>query len=219
MVCAGLEETQRVRLTPSKNAQKTAPGGGMHVAHMLLTCSRCAVVATSAAIGRIVMNHPLLDLRHVLVLVAAALLSASCGSEGGTAQLAEELFGTWDLISLEADGMTTDCPGEIMLGDEESVSCATQYLTLSANGTFIEIETTDELGNPFNYRYEGTWATSGNTLTLTYLREGPDENNLDPISPPETESGSWSLSGTTLTVSIPTPVPPFITVSATLEKR
>lgn len=165
------------------------------------------------------MRYSFLNFERLFVLTVFVLLGAGCGSDGSTAQLAEELFGTWDLVSLEAEGISTDCPGEILLGGEESVSCGTEYFTLSSNGTFAEIETTDELGNPFEYRSEGSWATNGSTLTLTYLREGPNESNLDPINPPDVQSGTWSVSGTSLMVSIPIPLPPFSPVLTTLEKR
>lgn len=165
------------------------------------------------------MKHALLKLTHLFLLAAVALLGAGCGSEGRAPTLAEELFGTWDLISIDVEGSSTDCPGEVLLGGEEPVSCGTEYRTLSSDGTFVQIETTDELGNPFDYRYEGRWATGASILTLNYLREGPDENNLDPISPSKTFIGTWSLSGTTLTVSISILEPPFSPVLSTLEKR
>jgi hypothetical protein len=150
------------------------------------------------------------------VVVPASFLG--CGDEDG-GELAPELFGTWDLISLEAEGMSTDCPGEIVLSETESVSCGTESITLNSDGTLIDIETTDELGDPYDYRTEGTWSTAGSTLTLTYTAEGPDEDNLQPIDPPQVETSTWSLTGTTLTVSIPSPPPGSVTVVATLEKR
>jgi hypothetical protein len=125
--------------------------------------------------------------------------------------------GTWDAVSLEADGMSTDCPGEIELSATESVSCGTQSTTFDADGTFFEVETTDELGDPYDYRTEGTWSTQGSSLTLTYTAEGPDEDSLQPIEPPETETATWSVSGTTLTVSFT--LPSSGTVVGTLEKR
>jgi hypothetical protein len=137
-----------------------------------------------------------------------------CGDDG--AALASELFGTWDAVSIEAEGMSTDCPGEIELSDMSSVSCGTEATTFNADGTYVAIQTTDELGEPFDWRIEGTWSTSGNTLTLTSTQEGPDADNLEPIDPPETAIASWSVSESTLTVS--TQFGPF-TVIGTSEKR
>ncbi len=141
------------------------------------------------------------------------------GGAGGAPQLASELFGTWDLVSIEASGMTTDCPGEIELSDTEAVSCGTQETTFNSDGTFVEIETTDELGDPFDFRSEGTWSTQGSTLTLTYRQEGEDENSLQPVEPPVTESAMWSVAGNTLTVSITSPFQPMVELIARLEKR
>ncbi|MDH3625685.1 MAG: hypothetical protein OES69_11195 [Myxococcales bacterium] len=70
----------------------------------------------------------------------------------------------------------------------------------------------------FNFRSEGTWSTQGTALTLTYRQEGEDENSLQPIDPPVTESAMWSVAGSTLTVSITSPFPPMIELIATLEK-
>jgi hypothetical protein len=157
----------------------------------------------------------------MLALAGVALLGvASCGDDGGggAPQLASELFGTWDLVSIEAAEMIEPCPGEIVLSDEDAVSCGTQETTFNSDGTFVEIETTDELGDLFNFRSEGTWSTQGSALTLTYRQEGEDENSLQPIDPPVTESAMWSVAGSTLTVSITSPFPPMIELIATLEK-
>lgn len=144
----------------------------------------------------------------------ASVCLAACGDDG--AALASELFGTWDAVSIEAEGMSTSCPGEIDLSDTSSVSCGTEAATFNADGTYVAVQTTDELGDPYDWRIEGTWSTSGDTLTLTYRQEGPDADNLEPIDPPETASASWSVSGNTLTTS--TQFGPF-TVIGTSEKR
>lgn len=157
---------------------------------------------------------------RLLAVAYVALVGVSgCGGDGGGTDLASELLGTWDLESLEADEMSTDCPGEIELNATEAVSCGTEASILNADGTFVEIETTDELGDPFNWRSEGTWTTQGSTLSLTYLQEGPDEDNLQAINPPKSESVTWSIAGSALTISATSPLPPFVLVTATLQKR
>jgi hypothetical protein len=164
------------------------------------------------------MNQGFWKREWLVALAGVVLLAvASCGDDDGT-ELASELFGTWDLVSIQASGMTANCPGEIQLGGDDSVSCGTEATTFNSDGTFVEVETTDEFGNEINFRSEGTWLTQGSTLTITYLREGPDENSLQPLNPPETESVTWSVAGGTLTISITSPLPPFIEISATLQK-
>jgi hypothetical protein len=81
---------------------------------------------------------------------------------------------------------------------------------------FVDIQTTDEVGDPFDWRAEGTCSTAGSTLTLTSRREGPDADNLQAIDPPETVSASWSISGNTLTIFTQLGL---FTVTGTLEKR
>jgi hypothetical protein len=165
--------------------------------------------------GEVVMRDWFLRSMWLLAFGGVALLGLlGCGDDG--AALASELFGTWHAVSLEAEGMSTSCPGEIELSDTSSVSCGTEAATFNADGTYVEVQTTDELEVPFDWRIEGTWSTSGDTLTLTYRQEGPDADNLEPIDPPETASASWSVSGSTLTVS--TQFGPF-TVIGTSEKR
>lgn len=142
-----------------------------------------------------------------------------CGDEDGGGELAPELFGTWDLISLETDGLSTDCPGEIVLSETDSVSCGTQSTTFNPDGTLVGIETTDELGDPYDERSEGTWSTEGSTLILTYTQEGPDEDNLQPIDPPRVETATWSVTGTTLSIFAQSPFGDPVTVVATFERR
>jgi len=166
------------------------------------------------------MRHLYFNWVRLFALAGVALVGvASCGDDGGGTALAPELFGTWDLESIEADAMSADCPGEIELSDTEAVSCGTEATTFNADGTFFEIETTDELGAPYDWRSEGTWATQGNTLSLTYRQEGPDAGNLQPINPPESQSGTWSVAGDTLTISGTSPFPPFGSVTGTLQKQ
>jgi hypothetical protein len=161
------------------------------------------------------MKYGFSRLIWVLALVGVPWVGlAGCGDDG--AEVAPELIGTWDAVSLEAEGMSTSCPGEIELSDTSSVSCFTQAVTFNTDGTFVGVQTTDELGDPFDWRNEGTWSTEGSTLTLTYLQEGPDADNLEPIDPPETGSASWSVSGSTLTMS--TQFGPY-TATGTWEKR
>ena len=155
--------------------------------------------------------------RLIWVLALAGVPSvglAGCGDDG--AEVAPELIGTWDAVSIEAEGMSMSCPGEIELSDTSSVSCFTQAITFNTDGTFVGVQTTDEFGDPFDWRNEGTWSMEGSTLTLTYLQEGPDADNLEPIDPPETGSASWSVSGDTLTIS--TQFGPH-TVTGTWDKR
>jgi hypothetical protein len=158
--------------------------------------------------------------RPMWLLAFAGLASvelAACGDDG--AALASELFGTWEVVSLEAEGMSTTCPGEIEFPDTSSVSCGTGATTFNADGTFVEVQTTDEFGDLFDWRTEGTWSTEGSALTLTYRQEGPDADHLEPIDPPETWSASWSVSGDALTLTATPPEPPFVTVTATAERR
>ena len=141
------------------------------------------------------------------------------GGGAGGGDVEPLLFGTWDLTSIGANGTTEDCPGEIPLGGEESVSCGTQTTTFNPDGTFVEVQTTDELGAPYDERQEGTWWTNLDELTLVYLFFGPDEDNLQPIDSPEPQTGTWSLLGSTLTLSFPNPASPGDQLTATLEKQ
>jgi len=62
------------------------------------------------------MKHWSLTLAWVLALASIPLIGiAACGDDGAT--LAAELFGTWDAVSIEAEGMSTSCPGEIEITD------------------------------------------------------------------------------------------------------
>ena len=163
----------------------------------------------------------------VLGLVGVVFFAAvGCGDDGtGTGGMgtggtvSPELFGTWSLASIAAEGMSADCPGEVDLNATQSVSCGTQTDTFDSDGTFVEIQTTDELGDPDPFRSEGTWSTNGNMLSITYAMEGPDESSLQPLVPPETQTGTWSVAGTTLTLMISDPELPGVTITGTLKKQ
>ena len=162
--------------------------------------------------------------RHgwVLGLVGVVFFAAvGCGDDdtgtGGT--VSPELFGTWSLASIAAEGMSADCPGEVTLNATQSVSCGTQTNTFNSDGTFVEIQTTDELGDPDPFRSEGTWSTNGDMLSITYTMEGPDEDSLQPLVPPETQTATWSVAGTTLTLMVSDPELPGVTITGTLEKQ
>jgi hypothetical protein len=182
------------------------------------------------------MNHPFKRWAFMLTLIVFSI--AGCGStDGGTAgsggaagsggmggdggaggasRLAPELFGTWDLVSVEVADQSTTCPG---VADGGDLSCPTASTTFNSDGTFVGIESTDEFGAPFNDRTEGTWSTRGSTLNVISRQEGPDENNLQPIEPPEEEALMWSVDGPILSLTTTDPGPPLIEFVLTLEKR
>lgn len=145
------------------------------------------------------------------------LLLAACGGGGGGPQLAPELYGTWDLVDVQALAMIQPCPGEVVISATESVSCGTTAVSFNADGTYVSVDTTDELGNPFNERTEGTWSTSGNTLTITETMQGPDAANLVPINPLDPRTLTWSISANVLTVTLSDPL--FTPVTSRLQKR
>jgi len=142
-------------------------------------------------------------MRHLFGLLCVCALGVlplasfvGCGDEAP--MLAGELFGTWDAASLEENGIRTDCPGRIQITNGEWIACGTDVLSFNADGTFVLATTTDQFGDPHNWRWEGTWSTQGSTLTLTTTKEGPDGDNLQPLDPPPTTTTSWSVSGDTL---------------------
>jgi hypothetical protein len=132
-----------------------------------------------------------------------------CGDEGG--MLAPELFGTWDAASLEENGISTDCPGRIQITNGAWIACGTDAITFNADGTFALWSSTDQFGDPYNWRFEGTWSTQGGTLTLTTTKEGPDGDNLQPLDPPPTTTTPWSVSGDTLALLWPVTGAPTVT--------
>jgi hypothetical protein len=128
------------------------------------------------------------------------------------------LYGTWDLVDVQALAVIQPCPGEVVISPTESVSCGTTAVSFNADGTYIAVDTTDELGNPFNERTEGTWSTSGTSLTITETMQGPDAASLVPINPVEPRTLTWSITANVLTVTLNDPR--FATsVTSRLRKR
>jgi hypothetical protein len=115
--------------------------------------------------------------------------------------LAPELLGTWEGVSLEANGIGTDCPGVIEFTDDPGIACGTNTHTFNADGTCVGIRTTDQFGDPDVWRWEGTWFTRGSSLTMTTTKEGPDGGDLQPTDPPRTTINTWGVSGDTLAIS------------------
>ena len=118
------------------------------------------------------------------------------GGGGGSASTSE-LEGTWQFESMEVREMTTDCPGEIVIIPAVWV-CDEGTFTFNANDTFVAVG--EAYGNDPPYRGEGTWSTVGDTLTMTYLRQGTSTEDLEPTDPPDLWVVRWSVSGTTLTL-------------------
>jgi hypothetical protein len=116
------------------------------------------------------------------------------GGTGGAAATSD-LEGTWQFETMEVREMTTDCPGEIVIIPVVWV-CPEGTYTFNGNDTFVAIEEAYEPDPP--YRGEGTWSTVGDTLTMTYLRQGTSTEDLEPTDPPDLWVVRWSVSGTTL---------------------
>ena len=164
--------------------------------------------------------------KHALAVFSLAVILTACGGGdsgggggggGGVKEHAPELFGSWDLIEIEVLMMDARCPAEIGIGGGSTISCGTTVVTFNGDGTYVSVDTTDELGVPFNERTEGTWSTEGNILTITEMEEGPDENNLEPIDPTEPLSLTWSVSANeSLTVIEDDTLPAAVTLR--LEK-
>ena len=143
--------------------------------------------------------------KQVVSALGLAVLLVACGGGGGGPPLAPELYGTWDAVEIEALATIVPCPGEIALSPTESVSCGTTAVSFNADGTYVSVDTTDELGNPVNDRTEGTWSASGTALTITETMEGPDAANLVPINPVEPITLAWSISANRLTTTLNDP--------------
>ncbi|MGD8608744.1 MAG: hypothetical protein PVH21_15715, partial [Myxococcales bacterium] len=77
--------------------------------------------------------------------------------------------------------------------------CGTATLSLAESGVLTIVETTDDTGAPDPYRYEGTWRTEGDQLTVELRAEGVDADNLTPIDPPDSVTGTYSVSNDVLT--------------------
>jgi len=123
---------------------------------------------------------------------------AGTGGMGGDGGSASQLEGTWQFESMEVGGMTTDCPGEIVIIPGVWV-CPEATFTFNGNDTFVAVA--EAYGHDPSYRGEGTWSTVDDTLTMTYLRQGTSTEDLEPTDPPELWVVSWSVSDTTLTLT------------------
>lgn len=164
----------------------------------------------------------IMSIRQTLAALGSAMVLASCGGGGGNSggdgtSLASDLYGTWQQVEIQVLATIQTCPGEIDIPPTQSVSCFTTVVSFNADGTYVSVDSTDELGNPFNERTEGTWSTSGNTLTITETMRGPDAGSLVPIDPVEPRTLTWSVStnGLTMTMDDPDLGPP---VTARLER-
>ena len=135
-------------------------------------------------------------------------------------------------IMISVDGSATLAPSTVELGFAtggyvaevlvsvgDIVEAGDEITTFNADGTFVEVQTTDESGVPFNWRSEGTWSTRGSSLNLISEQEGPDAENLQPIDPPEWQCATWSVSANTLAIAVAAPFPPFVTVTGSLQRR
>jgi hypothetical protein len=161
--------------------------------------------------------------KQAFTALGLAVLLAACGGGGGTTNggggtLAAELFGTWNVTTIEVSGVIRNCPVDVVISPTESVSCSTTVVTFNADGTYVSVDTTDEFGVPFDERTEGTWSTAGNILTITETMEGPDAGSLVPIDPVEAISLTWIVSGNTLTTTLDDPLIPLPPVTLTLQK-
>jgi hypothetical protein len=103
-----------------------------------------------------------------------------CGDDAATR--APELFGTWVFVNGEQYGESW--------GDDCVTDC--DALTFNEDGTYTLVQ-------PANARrFDGTWSTQGNLLTLsTTVDTG------QPLDPPATSTQQWSVSENTLTISNP----------------
>jgi hypothetical protein len=147
--------------------------------------------------------------------VLLSLVGCADGQGGGVGEGSGLLLGTWEFETLEVGGMTTDCPGEITIVPV-IWACPEGSFSYSADGTFVAVAAAS--ANDPAYRGEGTWSTVDDTLTMTYVLQGSDADNLVPVEPPESWVAKWSVSGTTLElVDQDSPSAPSATY--TLEKR
>ncbi len=138
------------------------------------------------------------------IILASAFVVLGCGDDGNGGQDPQSILGTWLTDSIEVLGRQTDCPGEIQLTEDSSVACFTETLTFNPDGSFVQVQTTDEYGQPYDWRTEGAWSNNEDLLTITLAMEGPDAENLQPIEPPDNWVWMWSVSGDTLTIGITT---------------
>jgi len=75
-------------------------------------------------------------------------------------------------------------------------------LTLAEDGKLTIVETADETGAPVASRLEGTWSTDGNRLTFTFIAEGPNSDNLQPLNPRVVVRFTYAVFGDTFTTSV-----------------
>jgi hypothetical protein len=111
--------------------------------------------------------------------ILAAALGATfmgCGGDGSSGS-ASPIVGRWRLTTMQASGLTLNCPGSLTVPSLGSVSC-------SDNDTV-------------QYNSDGTFTASGNIAVngggITFFGNGPGANST---------SGTWQLSGDQLTVRV-----------------
>jgi hypothetical protein len=149
----------------------------------------------------------------ILVLLTAG--PSACGGEDGGND-PQNLIGTWRNATIHVLGQTTTCPGEIELTEGVSVSCSTDTLTFHEDGSLVQVQTTDEYGDPYDWRTEGTWSVDDDLLAVTLTKEGPDADSLQSIEPPDSFIWMWSVSSNTLTIGWTTSL---ATVEGTFERQ
>ena len=132
-----------------------------------------------------------------------ALVLAMTMAAGGCGDSAAGIEGDWELVSFEAGGVSTTCPGFVEVTSTLQINCTSEALSFRGDDSFVRVQTTDELGDPFDWREEGNWSTEGSELTMTTEREGTDADNLQQVDPPDTFVFEWSVSESTLTRSFP----------------
>ena len=133
------------------------------------------------------------------ILALLTLGVSACGGEDGGHD-PQNLIGTWRTATIHVLTQTTTCPGEIQLTEDISVSCSTETLTFQEDGSLVQVQTTDEYGDPYDWRTEGTWSVDDDLLAVTLTKEGPDADSFQPIQPPDSFIWMWSVSQDTLTI-------------------
>ncbi len=112
-----------------------------------------------------------------LVLLLAALTLISCKKdEANPAAAQNQLVGNWNPQSATVNGAVA------------------ARLAINANGTFTYSELDGT--NAVLYSNGGTFATNGNSVTLTYTTE-----NGQPVNPPVTRTLTWAVAGNQLTIT------------------
>ena len=129
-------------------------------------------------------------------LVALGVVSVvGCGDDAAT--LAPELYGTWVFVNAEQYGESW--------GDDCVTDC--DAFTFNEDGTYSLVQPANDR------RFDGTWSTQGNLLTLiTTVDTG------QPLDPPATSTQQWSVSENTLTISNP-PIELFLFYSRDVGTR